>query len=742
MIDLTRLFGFLAAAGMASAISSRAASIVISSIAPAQAWQLAEFRLENVPAAPNPFDPDQIRLDATFTAPSGRTYRVPAFWYQNYTRHLVEGAESLEPAGAPEWRIRFTPAETGIYHLSLALSLDDRPAAVVGKTRFEVSASSSAPRHGWVRVAPDKRYFDTSDGHPLRLIGENVCWPESGGTYDFDTWFADMKDSGQNFARLWMAPWALGLEHGPGTLNHYRLDQAWRLDHIFNRAKRDGLYLLLCLDHHGMYQVDNKVWGGSNNFWKVNPYSAINGGPCATPNDFFTDPAARKIYQKRLRYLVARYGYSTHLLGWEFFNEIDNVYGPLRPSDVLAWHREMGDWLKQHDPFHHLVTTSLTGGSVRHDIWALPEMDFTQYHSYMDPDPGRKVAEIAADFTRRFDKPMMIGESGTDAHEWGIAADPYLRGFRQLLWEGALGGSVGTSMTWWWQDVHADRVYGLYTALSTVLGKGGWNDGTWVPADVVSQGPQPSALGGVIPDGVPFSATLVLNDFRRYRLVGSAVIANPLSAKRASEFLQDYLPGTKSGIRPVAQTITAVFANGATLAFRVKDVGSSAVVVVRIDGRDVLHEALGEDKAVRPVRIDKAYTVALPAGEHTIEFDNAGADWLALEAVRLDRVRPCDFAGGWTYEPEAVALRNGNRGLVYVVSQHTVYPADALRYCPPTVRGASVTLRGWGEGAYHVRWYDPTTGAEKAETTAETRGGNLVLGLPDFNDDLAGIVSP
>jgi hypothetical protein len=39
-----------------------------------------EFAIVNVPTAANPFDPDNIRLDATFTLPSGRLMVVPAFW--------------------------------------------------------------------------------------------------------------------------------------------------------------------------------------------------------------------------------------------------------------------------------------------------------------------------------------------------------------------------------------------------------------------------------------------------------------------------------------------------------------------------------------------------------------------------------------------------------------------------------------------------------------------------------------
>jgi len=66
-----------------------------------QLWQRLEFNITNVPAFGNPFDPDSIRLDATFTLPSGQTTTVPAFWYQAYRRSLSGGYESDAPTGAP-----------------------------------------------------------------------------------------------------------------------------------------------------------------------------------------------------------------------------------------------------------------------------------------------------------------------------------------------------------------------------------------------------------------------------------------------------------------------------------------------------------------------------------------------------------------------------------------------------------------------------------------------------------------
>src|SRR5205807_5906657 len=155
-------------------------------------------------------------------------------------------------------------------------------------------------------------------------------------------------------------------------------------------AEQRGIYLLLCLDYHGMFEIVPDYWGG-NNFWPSNPYNITNGGPCINQNAFFTNSTAQRLYQKRLRYLVARYGASPNLLAWEFFNEIDNVYTYLNANDVAAWHNLMGGWIHTNDPFGHLATTSLTGSSDCPELWTVPQLDFAAYHSYAEAGPATRL---------------------------------------------------------------------------------------------------------------------------------------------------------------------------------------------------------------------------------------------------------------------------------------------------------------------------------------------------------------
>jgi hypothetical protein len=241
-------------------------------------WKRAEFRVDNVPSASNPSDPDFIRLDATFVLPSWKTMVVPAFWYQAYQRSLQNGSEKLIATGAPEWRVHFTPAEASDRNVRVSIFTNGQPFGALAGTNFTVAEVTPPGRLGFVRVAESNQYFETSDGSALPLIGANVCWPGSRGTYDYDDWFAAMHNASENYVRLWMCPWALGIETDTNSLTNYRLDRAWQLDYVFTLAEQIQIYLLFCLDYHGMFETQPDIFGG-NNYWPKNPYSTANGGP-------------------------------------------------------------------------------------------------------------------------------------------------------------------------------------------------------------------------------------------------------------------------------------------------------------------------------------------------------------------------------------------------------------------------------------------------------------------------------
>ena len=457
-----------------------------------EVFERVELSIGGVPAAGNPFDSDSISLDLDVTAPSGKQLRVPGFFKRAFDRKLVGNREVLTPIDSGGWRVRWLPLEPGRHKLVASVTLAGKPA---GRAEATLEATAGK-RHGLARVEPEgKRYFRLDDGTPLFLNGLCACWHGGRGTYDYDDWLAAYRQAGINYIRIWMWHEAFGIEWDRGDKLQYRLDNAWRLDRVLDEAEQRGIFVMLCLDYHGIFEVKPDFWGG-NNFWPRHPYNAVNGGPCQTQNDFFTNPEAKQLYQKRLRYIVARWGAFPNILAWEFFNEIDNEYAYLKHADVVAWHRDMAGRLRSMDPFKHLISSSFTGGSERPDLFALPEMDFAQYHSYNENHPARMMAEKSARFFEKYHKPFFVSEYGTDWKGWKPTTDPHLRALHQAIWSGAFTGAAGTGMTWWWENIHTANLYRHWKALAAFL------EGTGIGRADLQPARFENVSGSVAPFGV------------------------------------------------------------------------------------------------------------------------------------------------------------------------------------------------------------------------------------------------
>jgi len=458
------------------------ADVQINQLNPAQLWQKVEFQITGVPTGFNPFDQASIRVDANLTLPTNGNMTVPAFWYQDYLRSTnSNGGEVDAASGSPQWRVRFTPPVAGIYAVSISVLTNGQNCATSGVTSFTVTATNLPGRYGYAVVATNGMYFQTQDGRALPLNGHNVCWSGSGtfsnanpGTYMYDSYFPKMQNASENYTRLWMWPFNFALEQTVGSLTNYTLASAWQLDYVLQLAEQEGIYVQLCLDYHGMFQTVPDSYGG-NNMWTNNPYNSLNGGPCVNQNAFFTNAVAQALYQNRLRYLIARYGYSQNLLSLEFLNEIDHEYSYCDSNAVATWHSVMAEWVHANDPYHHLVTSSASSPSAASPLFGVTQLDYLSWHQYLKgtTNPAITLASQAAAFRQAYGKPVQLGECNTSASGWDTSKDPYLRGFRQGLWGGALGGSVGTGMSWWWAKIDASNAYSFYSPVSKILGTNG-----------------------------------------------------------------------------------------------------------------------------------------------------------------------------------------------------------------------------------------------------------------------------
>jgi len=136
----------------------------------------AELALAADPAPARPFDPNAVALDATVTLPSGKSMRVPGFWFQDYKRSVkdpkAEGAarvEVLEAVGKPEWRVRFSSAEIGAHRVVLELKEGPR---VRRSAPLEVKVAVDLKPYGTV-----SREFKAKRIRPSRRVGRGAAFP-------------------------------------------------------------------------------------------------------------------------------------------------------------------------------------------------------------------------------------------------------------------------------------------------------------------------------------------------------------------------------------------------------------------------------------------------------------------------------------------------------------------------------------------------------------------------------------
>ncbi|HPP74921.1 MAG TPA: DUF5060 domain-containing protein [Armatimonadota bacterium] len=362
----------------------------------------------------NAFDPAEIDVNGIFVGPDNKTITVPAFLYRNYTRELRGNREYLTPKGSTEWKIRFAPTQIGKY--SVTVSARDRTGKTVRSDKyiFECEESNNP---GFVRKSRvDHRYFAFDNGKSYVPVGINVAWATSRGTYDYDDWFTQLGKAGCNYARVWITPGIitlasekLGEPQDRYGIGKFDLASSWKLDYVVDLASRNGLYLMICTDSFNTLRMKKD---GNHPFWEETPYNKTNNGPLEKPEDFWTNEAARSLYKNKLRYLVARYGWSTNVMCWEFWNEVDCVSPQVYNVDLITkWHIEMSDYLRNIDPWKHLHATSIGNSNGEKQFDQLPQMDFVQTHNYTTHDFTALFTEIQKK-KEYYKKPHFISEFG------------------------------------------------------------------------------------------------------------------------------------------------------------------------------------------------------------------------------------------------------------------------------------------------------------------------------------------
>lgn len=702
----------------------------------ASTYECLQWRVELDRKYGNPFDPDEIAVDATFTGPGGKTMVMPGFW--------EGGVEAKGQAGAGVDRGKGGFAQrSGVFMVRFAapvagkwsMTVRSRDVDGVRESRpsdFEVNQSKS---NGFIHPAKNRRYFQYDSGKSYFILGLDLAWGGKDGIKSYEQWFPALAGAGGNFARVWTSyPPMESLATGLG-----RYDQATcaLMDQILELAQKNGIACMITLgNYRDLIQRDE--WGSA--VWPESVYNAANKGPATQPADFFTSAVCQKLYRQRLRYVAGRWGAYTSVFAWEFWNEQTFTGIAISP----AWTRQMAQYLDSVDPYHHPISTSF-GANDDLDVWKLPEISLTQEHIYPGPDipDGSPVFAAATYFDRQFDKPTLVAESGIGGQGSDVNHDTSKLGtnFHNGLWSAMMAGSAGGACIWWWDNYVAPlNLWHVFTGASRFAHEVDWAHRDFEPIQVIVT----KAASGAGAES--FSDIEVSAGQGWGRSHGKMVDVQPNGQTMLLPPQYIYGPEQKTLRTPTLLSIDMPKAG--EMIVRVVKVSDYGVLRVYVDGKpekdfafsalpaSVLkggktHEIPG---GIYQATIQKDCAVALPAGRHTIELSDLAGDWLAIQSIKFTNARSSKYAEVYTY---ALTDPHAGRVIAWLHDPQSNWRNDADGKAPKAITGANILIPKISDGKYTVQWWDTYKGEVSEQSVANSKNGRLDLAVPEFKRDIA-----
>jgi len=672
----------------------------------------------------NPFDPDDVRLDAVLASPSGVEREVPGFFMVPHERQVAHGMELMLPAGPGEWHVRWCATEVGPWRCELRAR--DR----TGTVSLGLSGVQAGPSQdrGFVRPSKvDAHYLVFDNGSPYLPIGHNLpIYPTSGQLVDEA--LTRMAGAGENWNRWWLSNSGLGLEW-EATLGRYRQAQAARIDLTLEMAGQHGFVYMMCMDTHQDFRE-----GG----WGANPFNAANGGPCKTAGEWFTNEVARKHYRNRLRYTVARWAASPQVLCWEFGNEFEG-WADTNQEQLLAWHREMAAYLRSIDPYQHPITTSFWSKTGPAAFWQIPEIDIVQTHCYTNNDANvaEQVREYCLQQWQAFAKPHIFGEFGIRSHDTTADKDPKGWALHNAFWAAIASGCDGIPMPWWHENyIDPLNLYGHFTAIQRFTQGLPFGTTPWRQAEteVTYADPQP-------PPQVQDAVLTPVDGFRR-RTVNEFALAADGSINNPGELLA-LLHGDGHRDLRNPPAFGATYPAPGTFSLTIERVSNHGHLLVYVDDALVLDrefpcgEGKGKSWVHRPQWqlwesvYDEEISIPVAAGTHRIRVENTGKDWIRVKSYRFGGCRVLD-------RPNLLSAAMACQGvaILWVQNRDSDWYNHGRDAVAP-VADAMVQIRGLDEGPVTVEWWETWEGTPQRREQAQVEGGILKLRVPALRTDVA-----
>jgi hypothetical protein len=587
----------------------------------------------------NPFDPAVNDVRVSFKSKSGKTAERIAFYSHG------------------KWEIKGYLPEPGTYSGTVTVN---------GKSVGKIAAVLVPNKKPSDMILTDGKWFKKSNGEPYWPVGIDVAWG-SGPTKPVESYFPQMKKAGMNWSRVWGCHWD---DRNPyWTTNFAKPKDNWmsedaldRWDKVIKGAETNGIHFQFVCFHHGMFS------SSVNPNWQDHPWNAKNGGFLKSASDFFSDPEAKRRTKMLLRYFVARYGYSTSIMAWELFNEVqfvDRVRVKQDWETVGKWHDEMAQYVRSIDTNRHLITTS---SELDKPIWN--QTDYIQGHGYPS-----SVAGMLSGTPNPGPKPMFFGEIGPGSG----GAEESKAARREGFWSALFAGHAGAGQYWYWDQMTDDafKEYAFFNTIMRILPPAR----TFKPQDVKLR--------------VPTGGDLVIRPGRGWQesSMTSFNLPEDAAAIKTGQ-LSSYIQGDANRkMQPKPLTFSFDATTPGKLNMHAGSVsGGGAKLEVSINGTTALTKEF--PGGTKPSDDDSNLSIPFAVGHNEIVINNIGADWINIDKFTFTGIAPL---------ASIQAIRSGNWVLVYV---HTLQPHVKIELSNFGTKSAVIAPTMWEIGALTKSQHD------------------------------------
>lgn len=441
----------------------------------------------------NPYNDRELDLSAELYDAQTNVLVKKVYGFYMVEYNLDTDGQALTPKTTQSynWRLRFVVEDPKKYILKIKLVYNR--VQYTYTTSFNIYGTPST-NHGYLRFPKGQKYMEFTDKTPFFGIAETMDPYDvfSASSYDATgvpsgalsisrkspnpyyptnvvkslkqvvNEFADYKG---NFVKFYFHSSAIDLEWDRlGNYTSYQ-NRASDFDQIVENMERRKVYMQL-----GIWTWELFNHGDLPDFWNNNPYKTISN--VDMPADLFVNKnncslnTTALVYLKRkIRYTIARWGYSPSVASLEMMTEIDKVdeywdapsCGGSKPNQyyIDTGFAYLATYAKQLSG-RILSTTGVASYYGSGNVFFNNDVcDYVDFHGYNEDliNAGCVGAYLAEWTKTQYNKPFHQGEygpGGTDKATWynsidSNAADP-LPAFTNKLWASSFSGSFSSAM--------------------------------------------------------------------------------------------------------------------------------------------------------------------------------------------------------------------------------------------------------------------------------------------------------